>query len=536
MPILSIDDLFNQGGSVSLPPDDDSPFGMLESLAEDRRRRYFDGIEELPHGIELSSNFDLCEDASIPQLPKSYAQIDRLFEQLTTTTLPLTGLTPESRDELHKSGGRLRAVNNIAQNMTQQVQFVLYKDGLYYYAPPRWRFATLETFTRLVRREAEDTEMLDNLAPADYKMAYQQIRTMPEQELEHDDIDFTPALLNCQDAVYDVRRERVVPHNPKWFFRTSLNVLASEINDSGGEMTEQYLDTLTGGDRQLRSLLLEIIFVVLSGYNPKAMFVLLGEKNSGKSSLLRLLTLLVGQECVVDLNSLNDLSSNQWLLINFIGKKLAACGDQEHCGLNARTVGLLKKLTGGDMVQGEQKYQDPVWFYSEATIVVASNFPLIAPNDSAFWERVKTVPFPYSIPKSEQIPDVEKRLFEQEAGYIVYIACQAGRSLIRRGFVFTEVNDLPISVDTVGDGDRFDSFIDTQCLFDSEATTATDELYSAYSAFCDGNTLMSKIDFGRRLRLLNGITEWRKSTIRGVCGIRLSKINTNNIEEDSGDE
>ena len=284
---------------------------------------------------------------------------------------------------------------------------------------------------------------------------------------------------------------------------------------------ERYVSTISGGLIPLRRLLLEIIGIVISSFNPKALFLLLGPKNSGKSTFIRLLSLLVGDECVLEINDLNDLCKNGWLIAELVGKRLCACSEQPKVSLLNNTVAILKRLSGGDLVQGERKYQNPFKFYNEASIVFASNDPLILPyRDEALLNRIVVCPFKHSLNKSEQIPDLEKMLM-RESGYIVYHACEALKGLIANNFEFTQIGDYTSSWSSVPDENILQRFFDECCDFDTESLETTDDIYSELSKYCDGSPPVSKEGIGRYLSQTLGLIHYKSSTHRGYRGIKI---------------
>ncbi|MDR0905412.1 MAG: DUF5906 domain-containing protein, partial [Oscillospiraceae bacterium] len=263
------------------------------------------------------------------------------------------------------------------------------------------------------------------------------------------------------------------------------------------------------------------IGVVISGYNPKKFFVLLGAKNSGKSQFLILLSLFVGVICTMSVNDVNDFGSNKFLAGELVGKKLCICADLPRNILSDKALAILKQLTGGDMLQGERKYRDPFFFHNEASLVIGANHAISHSHyDDAFDSRMITVPFLRSVPQSEQIPNISARLIE-EAGYIIFHACEALRELVGRNFEFTVVDADYWTNDTIIGGDLIADFIEAECVLDTEANTSTRELFERFGEFCGGTSSMPVTIFARKLSQVYGFETWRTNEKRGFRGIRL---------------
>jgi P4 family phage/plasmid primase-like protien len=520
--IMNIADLFNTYVSELPSGDDLEPIdrGDLPPRAGTLHDSFAAALREMPLGSEIKSNFHLEPlQANVPRAPDVAKQLAELRDSLFGDPQRNAARVTEAKESLKKSGEGASALNTLARDVAASLPFIAYRNALYTYSPPIWRRVEGTNFSLLLRENYGD-DSLESLYAYNFKELYRQLLTDPQLQKDDYDLSRNPDRLVCRDGLYDITTGRTYPLDSRIFAFTFIDVSSRAIYDSGGEVFERFVATMSNGDDSIRQLLLEVIGVVVSGYMPKKFFVLHGAKNSGKSQFMNLLSLLVGAEQTMSVNNLNNFSHNLYLTATLAGKKLCQYSDLPNTALSASTIAIIKQLTGGDTIEGMQKYQNPFSFTNEATLVIGTNHAIRTSDyDDAFDNRMVTVPFLRSIPQEEQIPNISKLLFE-EAGYIVYHASEALRELIDRSWAFTQV-DEEYAVAASNPIDPIAQFVETMCELDPDAKTSTQALFDAFTEFCDGNPHMDKAVFARELSARYGLESWRTNSQRGSRGIRL---------------
>lgn len=154
-------------------------------------------------------------------------------------------------------------------------------------------------------------------------------------------------------------------------------------------------------------------------------------------------------------------------------------------------MSLLKKITGGDKIQANQKYKQSYTWKPKAKLLFATNFPLhLHGNDEAFTNRLHIIPFNVVIPKGERDLRLQERL-QKEKSAIFNTAYRHYCELCENGFNFTEV-DLPEDIVTF-DGNAEDylqiiqEFFDEQLEYtaDPADTVYTSDMEERYLQFCE---------------------------------------------------
>jgi len=339
-------------------------------------------------------------------------------------------------------------------------------------------------------------------------------------------------VLCCRDNLYDWEDERIIPANSQAMRFSCLAVDAQDI----GPIDTPYFDSFiagTGGDEAFRQLVLEAVGVIVTGFPCKNFFVLEGPPDCGKSQLARFLKGVLGERSCFALNDISQLG-DRWTTGQLPGKLLCLCSDVPNKPLGPKAVGTIKQLTGDDPIHGEEKYQTPFVFQNTAKLLFLTNFPLRISGsqvDVAFERRMTVVPFPRSVPTSQQISRLSDYLLD-EAGGILWLALQAVKELEYSGGEFTAIeraSDYYKPIIAVEPLDRVEAFIKERCVFEPEVVTPVGALYGSFRQFdregFPQTPTITNATFGKLLRQLAlPVREERTASCRSYRGIRLVDV------------
>ena len=99
------------------------------------------------------------------------------------------------------------------------------------------------------------------------------------------------------------------------------------------------------------------------------MFLLYGRGFNGKGVLLRVFTALAGM--LISAVSLHSLAAERFARAALFGKLVNICGDID--GAHIERTGLLKQLTGEDLISAEHKFARPFEFTNWAVPLFSAN-------------------------------------------------------------------------------------------------------------------------------------------------------------------
>ncbi len=159
----------------------------------------------------------------------------------------------------------------------------------------------------------------------------------------------------------------------------------------------------------------------------------MGEGNTGKSQLLKLLAMLVGSDNYVstDLRGIEE----KFGTFPLWGKRLAGSPDTSF--LKIRELGIFKKLLGGDLIDFEQKGKDKfTGLYTGCLVICCNKMPKFSGDKGDHvYDRMAIVRCPNVIPEERRDPFLLDKMFAERDG-IIYKAVLALKRLMERGCKF----------------------------------------------------------------------------------------------------
>ncbi|MFN3805227.1 MAG: DUF5906 domain-containing protein [Pyrobaculum sp.] len=232
-----------------------------------------------------------------------------------------------------------------------------------------------------------------------------------------------------------------------------LETIWKHIQNGGTweELAQKYAPNTTGafkkwvGENSWR-VLYEIIGYTFVLANPlEKAFVLIGPPAAGKTTYLKLVREILGEENVADmpLHEILD-SGRQFERVNLRHKM--ALIDPDVTATPITAVGMLKKLITGERMSAPQKYKEHVWFANYAKIIVgANNVPELREKGEAMWRRLAPVNFNAPIQPKERDPRFLERL-KPEIDAIIPLSLFAMRDAVRRKAFATETTTEDVRV------------------------------------------------------------------------------------------
>jgi putative DNA primase/helicase len=354
--------------------------------------------------------------------------------------------------------------------------------------------------------------------------------------VQRGELDADPYLLNAQNGTVDLRTGELRPHN-----RSDLITKIARcryVPTATSDLWSSFLDKALGDDASLRTYVQRATGSALIGLQMEDLILfLIGPGGSGKTTYLEAARCAIGDygtpvpfDIFLEKKHSGGTTPE---LASLPGVRMVTSAEpKESVGLD---VARLKMLSGGDEVMANPKYLKPFTFQPVFTIVLATNHaPKASGADTGLWRRLKMIPFDRVI----KDPDKKVRLHlagkiegdeadprHQEA--VLTWLVQGARDYIQHG-----LGDIPRSVagSTESSRRKMDScwaFLESCCLLDPQAWTASDVLRARYEQFAadQGMTLVDDAAWGMTL-VAKGAWSHRRTvsgrTVRGWGGIRLN--------------
>lgn len=176
-------------------------------------------------------------------------------------------------------------------------------------------------------------------------------------------------LLPLKNGILDARNLELMPYTSDHKFNWKLPYHYDP--DAKINVIKQWLRDVTSNDDEVISIIRAFFRVTLLGAgNVQKFLEIVGPGGTGKSTLIRLLIMLVGESNHAA-TDLKNLEQNRFEAATLYGKRLAVISDSSRYG---GEVSVLKALTGGDPIRHERKNQQQGGsFVFGGTVVIASN-------------------------------------------------------------------------------------------------------------------------------------------------------------------
>lgn len=315
-----------------------------------------------------------------------------------------------------------------------------------------------------------------------------------------------------KNGIYNLLTEELEPFDPNIII---TNKIPWDYNPYAySEITDRTLDKMACGDNDIRALLEEAIGYCFYRRNElRKFFILIGERQNGKSTYLSMVQHLLGDENISSLD-LRELSE-RFKTAELFGK-LANIGDDIEDEFIPNPA-ILKKLTSGNSVNAERKGMDPFDFSNYSKLLFsANNIPRIKDKTGAVMSRMIIVPFNARFTKDDPDfdPYIKYKLIQQEPmEYLINLGLNALKrilenkaftksSLVEKQLEEYEENNNPILL-----------FFKDDPKIENEPT---DEVFRKYHEFCMANGFnpMSNIEFSKQVKRHYGM-EIKDKKIQG---------------------
>lgn len=290
-------------------------------------------------------------------------------------------------------------------------------------------------------------------------------------------------LISCANGLLDPRTRVVTAHTPAYFNGWSLPFKYDET--AGCPTWIAFLESVWPGDGQSTALLQEWFGYVLSGRTDlqKMMFIL-GPPRSGKGTISKVLTALLGGVQNVAGPTLHSLSTN-FGLSGLLGKPLAIMNDTR----NARSTDVqvvterLLSITGEDQLFIDRKNREPISVRLPTRLMMVSNeLPGFRDASGAIMERLLVLRMVTSFLGRED-HTLEQRLMYELPGILNWALVGLDRIEAQYGR-FTCADASAGVIEHLQDaGSRIKAFVRDECEVGAEYEVLTKDFFAAYVAW-----------------------------------------------------
>lgn len=314
--------------------------------------------------------------------------------------------------------------------------------------------------------------------------ALQEVAGVPDQ------FDVNDWTFNVFNGTVDLLNGALLPHRREDYITRLAPVVCDPLEEC--PLWLSFLNTIFQGNEELIGFLQRACGYALAGTaRERCLFVLWGSGDNGKSTFLELLRDLMGdyghkmpKEVVSEMSRRGGQANPD----------VAALKGKRFCYFSETTTGgrlseaFIKELTGNEAIWARDVYEKGFNFVPQFKIFLGTNHkPRIIDPGKAFWNRVRLIPFTYSIPKAEQDPGFKDRLWEERSGILNWMLAGA-REWLANGLQVPAIVEAA-TAQYREEQDTLGQFVAECCVADplGQMKTRQKEVYDRYVAWCSEN-------------------------------------------------
>lgn len=298
-------------------------------------------------------------------------------------------------------------------------------------------------------------------------------------------------LINFQNCILRLSDMAMLPHDPSILSTIQIPCHWTD-SPSATPVFDQFMTTLTNGNKELEMLLLQFIGVCISnvkGWRMKKALFMVGPGDTGKSQLKSLVERLLGNGNFVGID-MKEIEA-RFGTSNIYGKRLAGSSDMSF--LTVDELKTFKKCTGGDSLFAEFKGQNGFEFtYNGLLWFCMNRLPKFGGDDGDWvYNRIMQVECNNVIPLEKQDKHLLDKLYAERVG-IVYKAVMTLKQVIANGYSFDEPSSVVKARKDYMKGNNtvitfFEECMQVRPNLKIKDNCTTGKVYDVYKAWCNDN-------------------------------------------------
>lgn len=324
-----------------------------------------------------------------------------------------------------------------------------------------------------------------------------------------------PHYVKFINGVWDVRNECWAEDGEEYGY---INTIPHAYDAAAYNIVvDNTLSKIACGDKEIRQLIEEMIgYCLLGDCRLRKAFILYGDKRNGKSTLLKAIVNVLGENNVTTLD-FKDLSKQ--FATHLLRGKLANIGD-DIASDYVSDVSVIKKLVSGERLTADRKFKESIQFNNYAKLIFSANDLTRFKDDSgAMLDRLILIPCNavFSETDADFNPMINRDMTtESAAQYIICLALNALRRLLEYNRFTDGGSARVIKAEYELQNNPLVDFFALHPEAPKEGDD-TQELYNQYLTYCARSnvTPLSKINVNRAVCKLY------------KCGTKLKRIGKN---------
>ena len=300
------------------------------------------------------------------------------------------------------------------------------------------------------------------------------------------------------NGILNIKTLKIEPHTPKIVFLNKIN--ANYDKKANCQRFKKFVSEIVARDDIL--IIQELIgYCLLKTNKFQKAFMFNGSGDNGKSVLIYVIEKFLGEDNCTSV-TLQKLEFDKFSVANLYGKLANICADLPSAALGVTEN--FKKITAGDRIEGEKKFQGSFYFRPYSKIINSANrLPEVTDESYAFFKRWIIVNFPntFTIGKGKTDVNLSGKLTKQEELDGILNWAIEGLQRLVSNKKFSKYGDIEeIQEEYLRKSNSVAAFELDCIVYDSYGHISKSDLYVGYEKFCENENLPieSRIKFYKK--------------------------------------
>ena len=351
-------------------------------------------------------------------------------------------------------------------------------------------------------------------------------KSEPGVSLEPQNLDAHPNLLGVRNGVVDLRTGKLGPNRPDLLITKYVDIDYKE--DADCDLFRSFLHEVFQNDSDTIDAVHRLAGLTLAGGTSAEVIIFcVGNGANGKSVFGNILTRIMGQYAVTAPSSLlaarraDDHGARSDLAM-LRGARLVSINELPSDMTLDETV--TKQLAGREPISARFLHKEYFTFDPQFTPWVRTNHrPIIKGTDDGIWRRLVIVPFNRTFSLDKQDHDLEKKLWSEREGILVWLV-KGATLYLKSGLKHSRAMQAGIKQYRT-DSDLIGEFLVDHTTSAPDAEVKQSDLFMRYQIWCESNALRpsSKRAFTEQLRE-RGFGQRKSGSIRYYTGVESALV------------
>ena len=312
------------------------------------------------------------------------------------------------------------------------------------------------------------------------------------------DFDADPWLLNCANGTVDLRTGELRAHD-RADLLTCLSPVSYDL-EAGCPIFEKFVYQIQANNIRVYDFLQRALGYALTGSTQEqCLFILWGSGANGKSTLINLVTRLLGNyarntpvETLLAKKQSGEIPTD---VARLDGPRFVMAKEVDRG--RRLSESLIKELTGQDTVTARFLYGEYFDFIPKFKLFLSTNHkPIIKGTDNAIWRRIKLIRFPVQLSEDQWDRELPDKLWAEASGILTWLVngCLCWQRL---GLDVPE-EVAKATAEFRAEMDMLAEFLSSCCVIGPDKSGWAKDLHGAYESWADEQGLKDKELLGQR--------------------------------------